>query len=71
MSFRKVLATLGAIGFVSTAMLSAPVMAQDLDNGGDDDAGLWFAGLGIAGATVLAIVFGTSGNDEENPPASP
>lgn len=68
MSVRKSLMALAGLALVSATVVSAPAIAQSDD---EDDAGLWIAGVGIAGATILAIVLGTSGNQEENPPVSP
>jgi hypothetical protein len=58
--------SLAGLALVSTAVLSAPAIAETVD--GEDDAGLWFAGVGIASATILAIVLGTTGEEETNPP---
>lgn len=64
MKFRKSMASLAAVALISSAALSVPAFAQDTD---DDDASLWIAGIGIAGAAVLGIVLGTQGNDHNHP----
>ena len=53
MSPRKALMSLGALALVSTAVLSAPAIAQE--DQADDT--LWLAAWGVAGAAVLTLIF--------------
>jgi hypothetical protein len=69
MRFRKSLASLAAVALVSSAAVSVPALAQDADD--SDDASLWVAGIGIAGAAILGIVLGTQHSNKEVHPVSP
>jgi hypothetical protein len=69
MRFRKSLASLAVVALISSAALSGPAIAQDSEDG--DDASLWVAGVGIAGAAILGIVLGTQHSDKEVHPVSP
>ena len=67
MTFRKTLTSLAVLGLFSSAVVSVPALAEDSDN--NDDASLWVATAGIAGAAILGIVWGTS--HHKNRPVSP
>jgi malic enzyme len=67
MSPRKALTSLAALALVSTAVLSAPAVAQTNQN---DDT-LWLLGWGAAGAAILALILSSNPHVAENPPISP
>lgn len=69
MKFRKSMASLAAVALISSAALSVPAFAQNNDDDGDD-ASLWVATVGIAGAAILGVVLATQNNDH-NEPVSP
>ena len=68
MSPRKALMSLGALALVSTAVLSAPAIAQE--DQADDT--LWLAAWGVAGAAVLTLIFTQNPHATQPPqPISP